>query len=239
VHTPEIEEVAVMPRKYRNMAYMGIIGAVLFAIGDWLIYLYPGLNLKTDIQPLWAEMSAWRFVGSTWCGLIGGIVMMFGAYSAYRAIRAELGEKVGRVSTLGIPGAVLAGFAHFVLGSLLPLTYKNALEARASAEQAAQMCMKWSSYTTLPDILMIVLLYLPLMIILYMTVRGKYGIPRKVILINAGYIILLGILTAVLRNWKWIGVLGASESLFEGCVYINLVIYWSRKMKTDCGGERN
>jgi len=234
----EIKEVAVMLKKYRNMAYMGIIGAVFFAIGDWLIYLYPGLDLKADIQPLWAEMPAWRFVGSTWCGLIGGIIMMFGAYSAYKAIRSELGEKVGRVSILGIPGAVLAGFAHFVLGSLLPLTYKNALEAGASTEQAAQMCLRWSSHMTIPDILMIILLYLPLMIILYMTVRDKYGIPRKTILINAVYIVVLGVLTAVLRNWKWVGVLGASESLFEGCIYINLIIYWSRKMKTDHGGEQ-
>ena len=142
-----------MLKKYRNMAYMGIVGALFFAIGVWLIYLYPGLELQNDIQPLWAEMSAWRFVASTWCGLIGGIVMMFGAYSAYKAIRTELGEKVGRVSILGIPGAVLAGFAHFVPGSLLPLTYKNALEAGASAEQTAQICLRWSSYMTIPDIL--------------------------------------------------------------------------------------
>ena len=40
-----------MLKKYRNMAYMGIIGAVLFAIGDWLIYLYPGLDLKGRIRP--------------------------------------------------------------------------------------------------------------------------------------------------------------------------------------------
>ena len=118
-----------MLKKYRNMAYMGIVGAVLFAIGDWLIYLYPGLALQNDIQPLWAEMPAWRFVCSTWCGIIGGMVLMFGAYSAYKAISSELGENIGCVSALGIPGAVLAGFAHFVLGSLLPLTYKNALEA--------------------------------------------------------------------------------------------------------------
>ena len=65
------------------MACMGIVGAALFGVGDWLIYLYPGLALENDIQPLWAEMPAWRFAGSAWCGIIGGIVMMYGAYSAY------------------------------------------------------------------------------------------------------------------------------------------------------------
>ncbi|MBQ9614686.1 MAG: hypothetical protein IJV14_19170 [Lachnospiraceae bacterium] len=218
-----------MWKKYRNMAYMGIVGAILFGIGDWLIYLYPGLALESEIQPLWAEMPAYRFVGSAWCGIIGGIVMMFGAVSAYMAIKTELGKKAGMVSALGIAGAVLAGFAHFVLGSLLPLTYKNALAEGASAEQAARMCMRWSSYMTLPDVLMILLLYLPLFMILFMTVRGKYGIPRKTIWINAGYAVLIAALHLVLRNWKWIGVLGASESLFEGCVYINLVIYWNQK----------
>ena len=228
-------EVSAMWKKHRNMACMGIVGAALFGVGDWLIYLYPGLALENDIQPLWAEMPAWRFAGSAWCGIIGGIVMMYGAYSAYVAIRSELGHRIGKVSSLGIAGAVLAGFAHFVLGSLLPLTYKNALAEGASAEQAARMCMRWSSYMTLPDVLMILLLYLPLFMILYMTVRGKYGIPRKTIWINAGYAVLIAALQLVLRNWKWIGILGASESLFEGCVYINLVIYWNQKMKKGTG----
>lgn len=128
-------------KKHRNMACMGIIGAALFGVGDWLIYLYPGLALENDIQPLWAEMPAWRFAGSAWCGIIGGIVMMYGAYSAYVAIRSELGHRIGKVSSLGIAGAVLAGFAHFVLGSLLPLTYKNALAEGASAEQAARTAL--------------------------------------------------------------------------------------------------
>ena len=174
-------------------------------------------------------MSAGRFVGSAWCGLIGGIVMMFGAYSAHKAIRNELGPIVGNISILGIPGAVLAAFAHFVLGSLLPLTYKNALAAGASAEQAAQMSLQWSTYMLLPDVLMIALLYLPLLILLYMTVRGKYGIPRRAILINAGFVVLMGILQIALGRSEWVGILGAGESLFEGCVYVNLVIYWSRK----------
>ena len=125
----------------------------------------------------------------------------------------------------------MAAFAHFVLGSLLPLTYKNALAEGVSADQAARMCMRWTSYMTLPDVFMILLLYLPLFMILYMTVRGKYGIPRKTIWINVGYAVLIAVLQPVLRNWEWIGVLGAAESLFEGCVYINLVIYWTRKMK--------
>ena len=40
---------------------------------------------------------------------------------------------------------------------------------------------------------------------------------------------MIAVLHLALWNWKWIGVLGASESLFEGCVYINLVIYWNQK----------
>ena len=219
-----------MWKKYRTMACMGIVGAVLFGVGDWLIYLYPGLALQSDIQPLWAEMPAWRFAGSAWCGIIGGMIMMYGAYSACVAISSELGCRIGMISSLGIAGAVMAGFAHFALGTLLPLTYKNALAEGASVEQAAGMCMRWASYMTLPDVLMILLLYLPLLMILYMTVRGKYGIPRKALFINAGYIVLMVVLQVILRNWKWVGILGASESRLEGCIYVNLVIYWNQKM---------
>ena len=84
---------------------------------------------------------------------------------------------------------------------------------------------------------MILLLYLPLLMILYMTVCGRYGIPRKTLLINAGYIVLIVALQVILRNWKWVGILGASESLLEGCVYINLVIYWNQKMKKEAGEQ--
>ena len=223
-----------MWKKYREMAYMGIVGAVLFGVGDWLIYLYPGLKLENTIQPLWAEMPAYRFVGSAWCGIIGGVVMMFGAFSAYAAIHFELGKEAGMVAAFGIPGAALAGFAHFALGSLLPLTYKNALAEGASMEQAARMCMRWNDYMTYPNLIMILLLYLPILMILFMTVRGEYGIPRKTILINAGYVATVAILMIVLRNWRWIGIFGACESLFEGCVYINLVIYWNQKIKKAC-----
>ncbi len=66
-------------------------------------------------------------MGSVWCGIICGIIMMFGAFRAYTAIKTELGKRPGMVSAFGIPGAVMAGFVHFVLGTLLPLTYKNAL----------------------------------------------------------------------------------------------------------------
>ena len=38
------------------------------------------------------------------------------------------------------------------------------------------------------------------------------------------------VLQVILRNWKWVGILGASESLLEGCIYVNLVIYWNQKM---------
>ncbi len=34
------------------MACMGIIGAALFGVGDWLIYLYPGLALEKDITAI-------------------------------------------------------------------------------------------------------------------------------------------------------------------------------------------
>ena len=94
----------------------------------------------------------------------------------------------------------MAGFAHFALGTLLPLTYKSALVEGASVEQAARMCMRWASYMTLPDVLMILLLYLPLLMILYMTARGKYGIPRKALLINAGYIVLIVVLQVILKT---------------------------------------
>ena len=88
-----------MWKKHRNMACMGIVGAALFDVGDWLIYLYPGLAFENDIQPLWAEMPAWRFIGSAWCGMIGGSVMMYGAYSAYVAIENELGRKIGKTKS--------------------------------------------------------------------------------------------------------------------------------------------
>ena len=37
-------------------AILGFVGAVLFMIGDCLLYVYPGRDMNLDIDPIFAEM---------------------------------------------------------------------------------------------------------------------------------------------------------------------------------------
>ena len=53
-----------MNDKQMKNAITGFVGAVLFMIGDCLLYIYPGRDAHIDIDPVFAVMPVWRFTAS-------------------------------------------------------------------------------------------------------------------------------------------------------------------------------
>ena len=43
----------------RRNAIIGLIGGVIFMIGDFLLYMFPGRNPDLDVDPVFAEMPVW------------------------------------------------------------------------------------------------------------------------------------------------------------------------------------
>lgn len=65
-----------MHEDYSKSAITGFWGAVLFMIGDCLLYIYPGRDAHIDIDPVFAVMPVWRFTASAFLGFFGMALML-------------------------------------------------------------------------------------------------------------------------------------------------------------------
>ncbi len=219
----------MMNNQKRN-ALLGFIGAVLFMIGDCLLYVYPGRDMNLDIDPIFAEMPVWRFTVSAFCGFFGMAFMLFGFQSLYSMTQKVCGRIMQGLMIAGVAGVGGTAFAHFNLGSLMPLTYKAVLSTGESADIATKACESMMAWITPIDIVIIVALYIQLIVLGYMILSGKSGLRRWYILVSPIGAICLGILWAVIFKGTLLeGGWGSCESLGEGLMYITAFSYWKKQ----------
>lgn len=220
-------------KKYRSFGLLGLIGGVLFMIGDCLLFVYPDRDTALDVDPVFAEMPVWRFTVSALLGVIGMGFMLFGFQSLYAMTKAVCGKKMQTLALLGGAGAAGTALAHFNLGTLLPLAYKGILDSGGDAQLAENACMKIAKWVTPLDILLIVLLYVQFIVLLYMILSGKAKMSRWYFLLGPIGAAALGTV------WKTVfagsvisGAWGACESLGEGLMYLTAMIYWKKNNET-------
>ncbi len=91
-------------------------------IGDCLLYIYPGRDAHIDIDPVFAEMPVWRFTVSAFFGFMGMALMLFGFQSLYQMTKKVCGKRMQHFLLIGAAGVGGTAFAHFNLGSLMPLS---------------------------------------------------------------------------------------------------------------------
>ena len=103
--------------------------------------------------------------------------MLFGFQSFYAMTKAVCGKKIRRLMLLGGVGVGAVSLAHFTLGSLLPLTYKAILESGGSAELAGKACRLMDGWVLPLNIVIIALLYVQFVVLCYMLLSGKSGLP--------------------------------------------------------------
>lgn len=218
-----------MNNQKRN-AILGFVGAVLFMIGDCLLYVYPGRDMNLDIDPIFAEMPVWRFTVSTFCGFVGMAFMLFGFQSLYSMTQMVCGRTLQVLMIAGAAGVGGTAFAHFNLGSLMPLTYKAVLSAGESADIAEKACESMMVWITPIDIVIIIALYLQLIVLGYMILSGKSGLRRWYILVSPLGAVCFGLLWAVIFKGTLLeGGWGSCESLEEGLMYITAFSYWKKQ----------
>lgn len=212
--------------KHRLQSLFGVAGGAFFMAGDCLIYCYKG-TMGGDIDPLWIDVSMWRFVLSAVFGFIG-MVLMIPAYVSFKKMIDDSCGRVLRLFTLfmGI-GVVSTGYLHFALGSLLPITYKSIVGLGGTMELATLVCEQWSTILTPINLVLILFLCFEYIVHFIATASGKLGLPRIMCLVG-----ILGAL-AIGMIWKLIfkataieGAYGAWESLGEGLTFLTAFIYW-------------
>ena len=219
-----------MNDKQMKNAITGFVGAVLFMIGDCLLYIYPGRDAHIDIDPVFAVMPIWRFTASAFLGFFGMALMLFGFQSLYQMTKKVCGIRMQHFLLIGAAGVGGTAFAHFNLGSLMPLTYKAILLSGGTAEMSEKSCQTIATWLTPIDLVIIIALYVQFIVLGYMILSKKSGLSRWYILISPIGAILLGILWAlVFKGTSVEGAWGACESLGEGLMYITAWTYWKNR----------
>jgi len=220
--------------KQQRNAILGFIGAVLFMLGDCLLYIYPGRNMQLDIDPVFETMPVWRFTTSAFFGFLGMAFMLFGYKSLYEMTKLVCGKKMQRFMLLGAAGVGGTAFAHFNLGSLLPLTYKAVLSAKGTVELAHKTCEAIMTWITPIDIVIIIALYVQFIVLGYMVLSGKSGLSRWFILVSPIGAIALGMIwQMIFKGTVLEGAWGACESLGEGLMYVTAFVYWKKIVLKD------
>ena len=219
-----------MNDKQKKNAITGFAGAVLFMIGDCLLYIYPGRDARIDIDPVFVDMPVWRFTVSAFLGFMGMALMLFGFQSLYLMTKKVCGKRMQHFLLIGAAGVGGTAFAHFNLGSLMPLAYKAILSSGGTAEMAEKSCQTIATWITPVDLVIIIALYVQFIVLGYMILSKKSGLSRWFILVSPIGAIALGILWAVVFKGTVVeGSWGACESLGEGLMYITVWTYWKKQ----------
>ena len=219
-----------MKENQKRNAITGFVGAVLFMIGDCLLYVYPGRDAHMDIDPVFAEMPVWRFTASAFLGFFGMALMLFGFQSLYQMTKKVCGAIMQKIMLIGGAGVGGTAFAHFNLGSLMPLTYKAILSNGGSVDLAEKSCQTMAGWITSIDLVIIIALYIQFIVLGYMIISKKSGLSRWYILVSPIGAIALGILWSVIFKGTVLeGAWGACESLGEGYMYITAWAYWKKQ----------
>ena len=226
-----------MNNKMKRFAMMGFLGAILFMIGDCLIFVFHGRNPELNVDPIYAQMSVWRFQASAFLGWLGTVGMLFGFYSFYHAVRELCVRWLQKITMLSLGGVVGLSLAHFDLGVLQPYIYKSVLEAggdNAIAAKAADLAGGW---TIVLDGLIIFLFYIQFLIQIYLIVSKKAGLSKWYLLLGPIGAVLIGILwKTIFDGYAIAGSWGSCESLGEGLIYLTIYFYWKKKSFLKNGG---
>lgn len=215
----------------KSMAVMGMLGGLLFAIGDLLVYLVPGYHSGASIYSDWQNMSMWRFAVCTYLGCIGGVLLLAGFYSLYCIVKDSCKGKGKTAMLIIASGIVLTPIGHFVIACITPMTYKAAISAGLGAEAALALSGFWAPYIGPVKIyVMAVVILLQSAFMAYLIGSGKMDCPKWMIILNPVGLILVSIPVSVLLSGTGMeGAAEAFESLGEGAMYLAVYSHWKRK----------
>ena len=218
--------------KHQSESLLGVIGGLFFMAGDCLIFCYKG-NTGVEIDPLWLDVSMWRFVLSAVFGFIGMALMIPAYFSFKKMIDDTCGGLLRLFAVFMGVGVVSTGYLHFALGSLLPITYKTIIGCGGSAELAARVCKNWSDILAPVNLVLIIFLCFEYLVHFIATVSGKLKLPRLMFLVGILGAFAIGLVwRLIFKGTAAEGAYGAFESMGEGLTFLTAFVYWTKSKET-------
>lgn len=214
----------------KKLCMIGMLGGLLFGIGDWLVYLIPNCHNESQIYDDWIQMNDLRPAFAVYAGCIGAVLLFVGFYSWYLAIR-EKATKLQKIC-MGIiaVGIMQTPMCHFAIACLKPIAYKVAFQSGAEKELAIRIMENWNYFTRPIRLFVITAVILVQSIVMIVFILKKQiNCPKWMVICNPLVFIFLSIPVSILLNGTGFeGLAEAFESLGEGFIYLPVYFHWKK-----------
>ena len=174
---------------YRNGLLLGITGALITILGDFMIGANPPADVATGIVMLDMFMNAvhnsnLRLVIGGMLGVIGTIITGIGYWRIYETLIKKHGGVMAFLYKLAVLAFIaLAGTGVHLPCAVIPLLYK--LIAPSDPALAIQVAEKYANYVMMPPMLIFGgLLFIALVYQIFRFGTGKTPYPRWALIFN-------------------------------------------------------
>ena len=217
-----------MKNENKTFAFLGIIGAVVYAIAD--LFLYIGVDVSSSDTLAMCRVSEWRVMASMWIGLFGSLGLLLGFISLYRLVKVSFGEKIKYVMILPLLaiGGIL--FCHFTLGVYNPLTYQSALKAGLSETQIKVLLENAARFLNPLTMTIVICGYTAEIIVIVGVLSGRFGLKKRFLLFMYGaYAVITALVVVISKLSGESGLTGGLESLFETTFFLPAFFAWKKQ----------
>ncbi|MCR5081185.1 MAG: hypothetical protein K6B17_07575 [Treponema sp.] len=214
--------------KNRNLALLGIIGAVLYAVAD--LFLYVGVQIESGNMISYCHVEEWRLMASMWISLFASLGLLCGFISLYQLVKRSFGEKLKFIMILPFLACGGILYCHFVLGVYNPLTYQSAIKAGLSESQIVQVLESAALYLNPLTITVVLCGYITEFIVIAGVLSGKFGLKKRFLFfMYAGYAIVYVLVILTVKVTGVTGLRGGLESLFETTFFLPAFFAWKKQ----------
>lgn len=210
--------------KYKKYALAGILGTILFMIGDWLLDVKPASNITNGfVESGWLQMSMWRFEASILLGAVAVPLWFLGLISVGKAIK-EKSKRAGDFYLFGAVVGSLGGLLIHTFCNFLPVIFKIIYKNNGDSVLTTGMVNDMANYIIVPFAVYFAILELFTAIpFMYAILSGKLKISKWKAFCNPIVTILLSEVMNKIPFYPVNAVTGAMESL--GHLLMCLVIF--------------
>lgn len=218
--------------KMKKMALIGLLGGLLFGVGDILVYLLPNCRNQNGIYEDWINMSDLRPAFTLYLGCIGAGLLLIGFYSWYQAIKENASIRLKGLMMVLVFGIMLTPMGHFLIACITPMIYKGAIQAGASSEMAMEIATYLAYYTEpVKAAVILIVIMVQSVTMVGMIVKKKILCPRWMVLLNPLGLTIISIpLSIMLSGTGLEGIMESFESLGEGLLYLPIYYHWKKQL---------
>ena len=135
---------------------LGILGCILFMVGDWLLDMKGAGNVSMGfVESNWVNMSMWRFEASILLGALGTPLYWCAAREmtaifAERCGKSKMERTMQRVFSVGVAAAVLSWVFIHIMCCMLPVIFKCTYAVFPDAEAVTGVVNRLAAYIAVP-----------------------------------------------------------------------------------------